>query len=916
MLRTINSTGDALEFLRWASERKVVACDTETSGIDVRAPGFTVRLIQFGDARSSWVIPFRQWWGVVNEFFSRFDGTILMHNARYDIAALRAGGIVVPWHQVIDTMIAVRLAESDRPAGLKDAASRHVAGSAALAQQDLAEAMAKNHWGWDTVPLDYPPYIYYAAMDTILTYRLWEHPVVRKGLASPVFQMESEVLPICSGMSDNGMRIDLDYCREQSTELRKLSSEIRTQMTNVYGLSIGSNQSLGSWLLGQGARITHRTNSGGPSVAKDQLQELIVDPTSNDHVRYVAEQALRYRKAEKIAGTYLEPFIYKADSNDRLHADIETLAAKTSRMSIRNPALQTLPKPNDDPYSRIVRKSVIPWSDDHVLISADFEQIELRIAASLSNDQRLIEAFAVADTDPDGDLFAEMGKIIYRDPNFKKSDPRRKPTKNTCVPLTTEILTRRGWMKHDEVLVGDETVGYNFETGRSEWTRVLDVIHPGPQPLVEVANKYIKFTSTADHRWIVRRRRPGRVLWRTTSDLSTEDAVLSAVPLSDTSPGYFISDDEAEVLGWLITDGTLKVSPLNGSSSQGRTGQNQQVLAQIYQKKEPTVERIRAVLADSGLLVTATYGGGDRMSTWRLSSPSARDLLDRVGLLTEDGSRPDPVSFSSGFSESQRERVLQAMQLADGWVSGHQTHFVKGDPWVVDVFRVLHHLSGTSTRTFVRGPEQSAWQKKDCYLVAVLAKNVVGMQRSVKTDREPEDVWCVRTRLGSWTMRESPEAQYFITGNCYGMLYGAGPEKIAATAGISYEQASEARTGILAAFPGLSLAMKRYEREVKEFGSITTLMGREIQVDQDKAYRGLNALIQATASDLFKRAVVYAAHAGLDTALLLPVHDELVACVPRVDADEAMVELEKAMVVEDLQVRIPAQPQKMERWAG
>src|SRR5512135_329968 len=165
----VDSTEEAAAFLRWASERKVIACDTETTGLDTRAADFRVRIIQFGDANESWVLPFGDWRGVVAEFFRRFDGTLLWHNAAYDVRALAAMGIKVLWSQVVDTMIAVRLAESNRPADLKGAAGRHVAGGAAVAQRDLHEAMAKYGWSWATVPLDFPPYLIYAAMDPILT---------------------------------------------------------------------------------------------------------------------------------------------------------------------------------------------------------------------------------------------------------------------------------------------------------------------------------------------------------------------------------------------------------------------------------------------------------------------------------------------------------------------------------------------------------------------------------------------------------------------------------------------------------------------------------------------------------------------------------------------------------------------------
>ena len=91
----------------------------------------------------------------------------------------------------------------------------------------------------------------------------------------------------------------------------------------------------------------------------------------------VAKAALDVRRDEKIAGSYLENFLRMRDGDDIVHAQIETIAARTGRMSIREPGLQTLPKPSVESEYGIVREAVIP-REGHVLISADFDQIELR----------------------------------------------------------------------------------------------------------------------------------------------------------------------------------------------------------------------------------------------------------------------------------------------------------------------------------------------------------------------------------------------------------------------------------------------------------------------------------------------------------------------------------------------------------
>ena len=71
-----------------------------------------------------------------------------------------------------------------------------------------------------------------------------------------------------------------------------------------------------------------------------------------------------------------------------------------------------------------------------------------------------------------------------------------------CLTTDATILTRRGWRKHDEVEVGDETIGYNTQTGRSEWTRITGVVHYDDAPLIQLTNSRWQTTTTPNHRWL------------------------------------------------------------------------------------------------------------------------------------------------------------------------------------------------------------------------------------------------------------------------------------------------------------------------------------------------------------------------------------------------------------------------------
>jgi DNA polymerase-1 len=127
---------------------------------------------------------------------------------------------------------------------------------------------------------------------------------------------------------------------------------------------------------------------------------------------------LKQRKADKLANTYFKNFLTD-NVNGFVHPSVKTLGARTGRMSITAPALQTLPKGDST-----VPRAFLPKDDDHVIITSDLDQVEFRMFASLSQDPNLISLFNLADA-TGSDPFTEIGREIYGDPTMQKSDKRR-----------------------------------------------------------------------------------------------------------------------------------------------------------------------------------------------------------------------------------------------------------------------------------------------------------------------------------------------------------------------------------------------------------------------------------------------------------------------------------------------------------
>ena len=414
-LYLVNDTDGMSSFMRWLGERRdVLGVDTETTGFSHHRD--KIRLIQFGDINTGWAIPWERWSGVAIEALNKYEAPIVLHNSQFDMRFIttHAGKDLTrwKWDWCDDTMTMAHLLDPKRPKGLKPLAAMHIDTKAVAAQGQLDAGMADNKWSWGTVPIDYPPYWIYAAMDPVLTCRL--HQKFKPAIDSSyreVYNLEMGVLRVLANMMLKGARVNPDYVTEMITKLSGWTAKALDWTTSEYGVTSSmANQKIVAAFDRLGVKIPHKlTNSGNQAMDKEVL-ELIEHP--------LAETILQIRKFEKQIGPYFKHFLNDADENGRVHPTIWGLGTRTGRMSITDPALQTLPK--RDPT---VRKAIIP-SEDHHLVSIDADQIEARLAAHFSGDMGMRDAFLA-----DGDFFVELTKQIYDDQTVVKSDPRRALTK-------------------------------------------------------------------------------------------------------------------------------------------------------------------------------------------------------------------------------------------------------------------------------------------------------------------------------------------------------------------------------------------------------------------------------------------------------------------------------------------------------
>jgi DNA polymerase-1 len=207
-------------------------------------------------------------------------------------------------------------------------------------------------------------------------------------LSFVVDSIEMPLLPICKRMTDMGIKIDVKRLEELSVKYHKELSSLEKQIWKIVGeeFNIASPKQLGEMLfvkMGLKAKNQKKTASGGFSTKESELEKL-----KDEHP--IAGLILEYRELAKLLGTYIDTIPKLVDTNNRLHSEFLQAGSATGRMASQNPGIQNIP--NRTELGREIRKSFIA-EKDYKLVTFDYSQIELRIAAFLSGDKKLIEIF-------------------------------------------------------------------------------------------------------------------------------------------------------------------------------------------------------------------------------------------------------------------------------------------------------------------------------------------------------------------------------------------------------------------------------------------------------------------------------------------------------------------------------------------
>lgn len=427
MLHLVESIDDAAALKRWLGERHdgLLCVDTESGGL---SPWHSeLRMVQFGDKRQGWAVPWERWGGVALEILNSWQGEWGAHNLPHEqkFFTIKGDGHQLPWHKTQDTLTQCRIDDPTRPNGLKERSAADIDRRAASGQKALHEGMAANGWNWATVPVNFPPYYLYSALDPVLTSHLdGLHRPAPGSETAEAYDVERATLRICTNMMLKGMKVDVPYVEKAIAHFAKISSEIRGWLTSAHNItSPASAGQISRAFANLGQPILFHTDNGAPQFTKETLG-FYHGNGANPAVRQLAQYILAVRNADKQPRDYLHKFLDLRDSNDILHMTIWAMGAVTGRMSISDPPMQQLSRDE-----KVIRGSFIP-RPGHVFISCDLDQIEMRMIADASGDQGLIDAILEADAS-NSNLFLIIGREMYGE-KITKADPRYTALKAFC----------------------------------------------------------------------------------------------------------------------------------------------------------------------------------------------------------------------------------------------------------------------------------------------------------------------------------------------------------------------------------------------------------------------------------------------------------------------------------------------------
>ncbi len=371
-----------------------ICFDTETTNIDATQADLVGMSFSI-KSHEAYYVPAVVEWGspqdVVDIFKPVLENPAIVkigQNIKYDVIVFKWYGVTVA-APYFDTMIAHYLLEPERRHGM-DYLSETYLKYKPIPIEDLLGKKGKTQLNMsDLTPLEIRDY---AAEDADVTLQLKEYlaPKLIEGEVLELFEnIEAPLVAVLADLEFEGIRIDSEYLAVYSKELEISIAKIEQEIYKSAGIpfNIGSPKQVGDVLF-ERLKIPYKgakTKTGQYSTDEDKLVEMSTEFP-------IVAEILNFRGLSKLKSTYVDSLPKLVNPRTgRLHSSFNQALTATGRLSSNNPNLQNIPVRT--PEGARVRQAFIPRDADHVLLAADYSQIELRLIAEISNDEAMLDAF-------------------------------------------------------------------------------------------------------------------------------------------------------------------------------------------------------------------------------------------------------------------------------------------------------------------------------------------------------------------------------------------------------------------------------------------------------------------------------------------------------------------------------------------